>query len=207
MLDRALSQSDDAIGVAFGKSLVVRYDDDETVLGDGGEGVHGILPAREVKRARGFVCEQDARFLDYGPGDGDALGLSARELAGHPVLEARQANGLERLGHSCVWTTADKALDLRIVDACEVEGAAHVVTHVQIADEGRVLEHEANVLSPVPVPVRLEKVPRGPAVDLELSLKVTLEAAQDVEERCLAAARASQDADETGVCKGKGDLI
>ena len=111
-LDRALSQSDDAISVAFGKSLVVRYDDDETVLGDGGEGVHGTLPAREVKRARGFVCEQDARFLDYGPGDGDALGLSARELAGHPVLEARQANGLERLGHSCVWTTADKALEV-----------------------------------------------------------------------------------------------
>ena len=185
----------------------MRHDNDETVLGDGGEGAHNVLPAREVKRTCGFVCEQDTRTLDYGPGDGDALGLPARELAGHSVLKVSQTDSLERLGHSCVWITADRTLDLRTADVFEVEGAAHVVAYAQIADERRVLEHEADVLSPVPVPVRLEKVPRGPAIDFEFSLKVALEATQDIEERCLAAARASQDAGETGVCKGKGDLI
>ena len=41
-----------------------------------------LLAQLEVQRPQRFVQQQDARLVDEGPGDGDALALAAGELPG-----------------------------------------------------------------------------------------------------------------------------
>ena len=93
--DLAVTQTDDALGVA-GDLFLVRDDDDRL---PGGvqflEERDDLVGRGRVEVARWLVGEQDAGLVDERPCDRDALALPARELVGPVVQALAQAHALE----------------------------------------------------------------------------------------------------------------
>ncbi len=169
---------DDARGVLVGKVGVVRDHDDQAVLGDLLEQVHDLHGGGGVKGAGGLVGKEDLRVVDEGAGDGHALHLAARELVGKLVDVLPQADLLERLPGSLL------ALGGR--DAREREGELDVLQDGLVRDEVVALEHEADAVVAVGVPVVVLVLLGGDAIDDEVAGIEVVEAADDVEHRGLA---------------------
>ena len=64
------------------------------------EQVHHRFAVLRVEVAGRLVGEQDRRLAAHGAGDGDALLLTAGELAGQVLGAVRHADALERRGHA-----------------------------------------------------------------------------------------------------------
>ena len=74
-------------------------------------------------------------------------------------------------------------------------------------DEVVALEHEADAVVAVGVPVAILVLARGDAVDDQVARIVVVQAADDVEECGLARARRAQDRDELAVSEGDGHMV
>ena len=145
----------------------MRDHDDETVACDLGEQVHDLHAGLGVEGAGGLVGEQDFRVVDEGAGDGDALHLAARELAGLFVDVIGQSDGGEGLFR------ATAALVAR--DARKRERELDVGEHCLVRDEVVALEDEADAVVAVGVPVAVLVAFRGDAVDDEITRVVVIE--------------------------------
>ena len=56
-----------------------------------------FLPDLGIDRAEGFVEQQHVRLRRQGPGNGDALALTARQLMGKPLLQTLQPKQFKQL--------------------------------------------------------------------------------------------------------------
>ncbi|MNB95412.1 hypothetical protein D3C75_425850 [compost metagenome] len=139
LLDLALIEDADA--VAHGERLLLIVGDEDE--GDAELALQGfqlelhLLAQLEVQRPQGFVQQQDARLVDEGPGDGDALALAAGELARFAAADAGQAHQLQHLLHL--------AVALRLGHTPDHQAVADVVPHIHVGEEGVVLEHGVEV--------------------------------------------------------------
>ena len=78
----------------------------------------------QIKRAERFVEQKDARAVDDGPCDRNALALTARQLGGHPVAVSLQLDEVERLLHGLRDLRLRPAADLQAVS--DVRRNGHV---------------------------------------------------------------------------------
>ncbi len=74
------------------------------------------------------------------PGDADALLLAAGQLARIEVLSARETNKLDHLARALVAGLG--------VDALDGQRKGDVLEHVQMRQQGEVLEHHAHAVAP-----------------------------------------------------------
>ena len=153
----AVGHLDDASGVAPGQLGVVRDHDDQAVLGDLLEQVHDLDGGGGVQGAGGLVGEQDLGVVDEGAGDGHALHLAARQLAGALVQVPAEAHALEGLRRA--------ATALGAAHARERERELDVGQDGLVRDKVVALEHEADAVVAVRVPVAVGVLARGDAVD------------------------------------------
>ena len=150
-------QVDDARGVLLCQLGVVRDHDDQTVGRDFREQVHDLNAGLGVERARRFVGKDDFGVVDEGAGDGDALHLAAGKLAGLFVHVLAKPDALERL---------DGALRRSArYDAGKREGQLDVCQNGLVRDKVVGLEHEADAVVAVGVPVAIVVLACGHAVD------------------------------------------
>ncbi len=167
--------------------------DDETVVRDLGEKRHHLFACRGIERARGLVGEQDLRVVDERASDGDALHLSTRELV-RPLADViAEADLRER-----VYCTLPA---LGAGDAREREGEFHVREHGLVRDEVVALKDEADAIVAVRVPVAIPEVLSRDTIDDQVAGVVAVEAADDVEKRCLSRARRAEDGYELVLSK------
>ena len=197
--DDAVSQGDDARSVALRQLGVVRDHDDQAVVRNLSEQVHDLHAGLGVERARRLVGQQNLGVVDERTSDGDALHLAAGELAGLFAHVLGKPHAAERL---------DGALPtLGAGHAGKCEGQLDVFQDGLVRDKVVGLEHEADAVVAVRVPIAVLVLACGHTVDEQVSVVVMVKAADDVEHGGLARARRPQHRHELVVAKGHRHMV
>ena len=186
--DPAVLQSDDAGGVLLGQLRVMGDHDDQPVPGHLLQKLHHLHAGLAVQRAGGLVGQEDVRVVDEGPGDGHPLHLPAGHLRRHLVQLVPQPHLFQRLHRP--------AAALLLGHARQGERQLHVGQHALVGNQVVALEHEADGVVAVGVPVPVLVVLGGAAVDDEVAAGVAVQPADDVQRGGLAAAGGAQDRHE-----------
>ena len=177
----------------------MRDHDDQAVVRNLGEQVHDLHTGLGVERARGLVCQQDLGIVDERAGDGDALHLAAGKLARLFAHVLGKPHAAERL---------DGALPaLSAGHAGKREGQLDVFQNGLVWDKVVGLEHEADAVVAICVPIAVFVLACGHAVDEQVSVVVMVKAADDVEHGGLARARRPQHRHELVVAEGHRHMI
>ena len=197
--DSAVPQTDDAVGILLRQFGVVRDHDHEAVFCHILQQLHDLDARLAVQCAGGLVGQQDVRVVDEGAGDGHPLHLAAGHLGGVLVQLVAQTHFLQRLGGPAAALSARHARD--------GQGQFDVGEDGLVGDEVIALEHEADGVVAVGVPVPVGVAAGGDAVDDELAAVVAVEAADDVEQRGLARAAGAEDGDKFAVAQVEADPV
>ena len=177
----------------------MRDHDDQAVVGDLGEQIHDLHAGFGIERACGLVSQQDLGVVDERTCDGDTLHLAAGELAGLFVHVLGKPHAAERL---------DGALaTLGARHAGKREGQLDVFQNGLVRDKVVGLEHEADAVVAVRVPIAVLVLACGHTVDEQVSVVVMVKAADDVEHGGLARARRPQHRHELVVAEGHRHMI
>ena len=166
----------------------MRDHDDQPVARDLFQKLHDLHAGLAVQRAGGLVREDDVGVVDESTRDGDALHLPAGHLAGSLFRLLFKPHFPER------FQGALSALLLG--DARERQAELDVLQDVHVRDEVVALEDEADPAVAVGVPVLVTILRGGDAVHADVTARIAVQAAHDVEECGLAAAGRSEDGDE-----------
>ena len=197
--DSAVPQTDDAVGILLRQFGVVSDHDHKAVFCHILQQLHDLDARLTVQCAGGLVGQQDVGVVDEGAGDGHALHLAARHLGGALVELVPEAHLPQRLGGTAAALSARHARD--------GQGQFDVGEDGLVGDEVIALEHEADGVVAVGVPVPVGVAAGGDAVDDELAVVVAVEAADDVEQRGLARAAGAEDGDEFAVAQVEADPV
>ena len=197
--DGAVPQTDDAVGILLRQFGVVSDHDHKAVFCHILQQLHDLDARLTVQCAGGLVGQQDVGVVDEGAGDGHALHLAARHLGGALVELVPEAHLPQRLGGTAAALSARHARD--------GQGQFDVGEDGLVRDEVIALEHEADGVVAVGVPVPVGVAAGGDAVDDELAVVVAVEAADDVEQRGLARAAGAEDGDEFAVAQVEADPV
>ena len=181
----AVQHPDDAGGILLGQGRVVGDHDDQPVLADLLEQLHHLDAGLGVQGAGGLVGQDDVGVIDDGAGNGHPLHLAARHLAGPLEQLAAQAHLFQGLDGTVPA--------LGPADARQSQRQLHIPQHRLVGDQVIALEHEPDRVVPVRIPVPVLKGLGGAPVDDEVAVGVLVQAADDVQQGGLAAARRAQD--------------
>ena len=177
----------------------MRDHDDQAVVGDLGEQVHDLHTGLGVERARGFVGQQDLGIVDERAGYGDALHLTAGKLARLLVDMLCKPHAAERLDGALATLGAGYA--------GKREGKLDVFQDGLVWDKVVGLEHEADAVIAVRVPIAIFVLACGHAVDEQVAVVVMIKAADDVEHGGLARTRRPQHRHELVVAEGHRHMV
>ena len=173
--------------------------DDEAVLGYFLQKLHHLQAGLAVQRAGGLVRQQDIRVVDEGAGDGHALHLAAGHLGGALVHLVTQAHLPQGFG--------GPAAALLARNAGNGQRQLYVGEDGLVGDEVVALEHEADGVVAVGVPVAVGVLFGGDAVDDKVAAVVAVEAADDIQKSGLARAGRAQNGDELVVAEVEADTV
>ena len=144
-----------------------------------------VFPHAGVERAERLVQQQHARLDRQRPRQRHALPLTAGELRGETLLEARELHEVEQLHHLVLDVRF-----LRLVLAPRAQAERDVVHHPHVLEQGIVLEHEADAAI-------LNAALRSVAVvEIDHARIRRLEARDRAQQRRLARARRAQKRDK-----------
>ena len=162
--------------------------DDQPVLGDLLQQLHDLHGGFGVQSAGGFVSQQDLGIVDQRPGDGHTLHLTAGHLIGLLVQLVAQAHLFQRFDGS--------AAALGFLDAGEGQGQFHVGQDTLVGDQVIALEHKADGVVAVGVPVTGLVILGGFTPDDQVTGGIAVQTADDVQQGGLAAAGLTQHSHE-----------
>ena len=159
--------------------------DDELVLRNLFQDLHDLHRGIGIQSAGGLVSKEDIRIIDQGAGDGNTLHLSAGELVGLFVDLIAQAYLFQRL-HRTLAT-------LCCSNAREGHGKLYVCKHSLMGDQVIGLEHKADGVVSIGVPIAVSKLFGGLSVDDKIAGAVLIQATDDVQQGGFAAAGVTED--------------
>src|SRR3954453_15557430 len=199
LLDPARPHDDDPVGELERLLLVVG---DE----DGGQAhplvqlpqpAPQLLPDLGVQRAERLVEQQHPGLDRERPGQRYALALAARELGRVAVRVAPEPDQLEQLGHA----PGDLRLGRAFAARLHPEPEGHVLGDAHVAEEGVVLEDEADAPRPDVA------VARVLAVEQDLPGGGEVEAGDDAQQGGLAGAGGAEQSHELAGLDAQGDIV
>ena len=185
--DLAVLDFDDAVGV-FGDVAVVGNEDDGVAFGvQFAEDFHDFFATVAVKRAGGFVGEDDLSAVHERTGDGDALLLAAGELARFVFGAFAEAEaGEQRFGTFFPCFAVRTGVD---------GGDGDVFPGFEVGKQVVALEDEADVFASERGAFLRAEVGGVFAVDVILASTGAVEAAEDVHQGGFARPRLADDGD------------
>ena len=195
----AVHEVDDAGGVALCKLGIVGDHDDEPVVGDFLQDVHDLFRGLRVQRARGLVGEDDVGVVDDCTRNRNPLHLTARHLVGLFAELVAETHSFECVGGELLF--------LLVGDTGNRERELDILQNVQVRDEVIGLENEAYRTVAVGVPVAGLEFLGGAVVDDEVAVGVTVQSADYVQQRCLAATRGSENGHEFALAEVEADAL
>ena len=155
------------------------------------------LPGGLVQVPSGLVGQHDGRAADQCAGHCDALALPSRELVGAgtgPAVQADHGQGIEGLGPP--FGLRDPGIE---------KAVGHVVQDALVLGQEELLEHEADPGGPQGGQFSVRELGDIEAGDPNMARARPVQAAHEVQERGLARARGSDDADQLALSDGEGD--
>ena len=176
--DPAILDPDDPGGVFLRQLRVVGDHDHQTVPGHFFQQIHDLDTGLGVQSAGGFVRQQDIRVVDQGPGDCHTLHLSAGHLVGLFVDLVAQTHRFQGL--------LGPTLALAGGDAGDGQGQLHVGKNGLVGDQVVALEHKADGVVSVGIPVPVGVLLGGNAVDDQVAAVIPVQTADDVQQGGLA---------------------
>ena len=183
----------------MGQLRVVGDHDDEAVFGHFLQQLHDLDAGLAVQCAGGLVGQQDVRVVDEGAGDGHPLHLAAGHLGGVLVQLVAQTHFLQRLGGPAAALGTRYAGD----GQCQL----HVGQHGLVGDEVVALEHEADGVVAVGVPVAVGVLFGGDAVDDQIAAVIPVQTADNVQQGSFAGAAGAEDGDEFVITQVQADIV
>jgi hypothetical protein len=166
----------------------VRNDDQRGVLHfrEAGQQITDTGAVAGVEAGRRFVGEDDPRCEEQGAGQGDALPFAAREERA-VACPAIAADGFEQVAGAAAQLP-------RRAPVIERGGQEHVIESRQALDQMKILEDESNVtVTPAVARPGIQRAQVG-AIPADGARFGNGEAGQAMEQRCLASARRTADA-------------
>ena len=197
--DASVLQADDALGILLGKFRVMRHHDDEPVFGDLLQQFHDLHRGLGVQRPRRFIRQQDIRVVHQGAGNGDALHLAAGHLVRFLLKLIPEADFAQRLLRPAA------ALGMRNARDCQRQ--LHIRQNRLVGDQVIGLKDKADGVVAIGVPVGVRELSGGASVDDQVSRAEAVQAADDVQQRGLAAAGVAQDRDKLALAEFKIDSL
>src|SRR5574338_581789 len=183
----AVEQVNRALGVTRVSRVVRDHADGGTFTVQLVEQLHDRFAVLGVQVSRGLVRQQNGRRARDGPGDGDALLLTAGELARQVLGAVRHAHLLER-GHHAF-------LPLGGFHAAVRQRQFHVFIDGQVANQVEALEDEPDLAVAHPRPLGHGKRGDLAAVQRVLAFGAWTDETENRQQRELAAARRAGDGD------------
>ena len=197
--DLAVEQAYGARGIALGQLRVVRDHDDEFVVGNLLQKIHNLHACLGVERAGRFVRQQNIRVVHKRTRNGHALHLSAGHLVRYLIELIAESDTLQHLDRTLAALCRGHA--------GERERQLHIGKHRLVRDQVVALEYETDGVVAVGVPVTVGELLGGFSVDDQVTGGVAIQAADDVQQRGLAAAGLSQNGDEFAFPEGDADAF
>ena len=173
--------------------------DDETVFRHLFQKVHDLHGGLRVEGAGGLVREDDIGVVDKRSRDGDALHLTAGELVRLLVDLIAETDFLER------FLRPGFPFGCRHIG--NGQSQFHIAEDALVRNEVVVLEHEADRMIAVGVPVLVPVLSRRDAVDDEVAGVIPVEPADDVQKRRLPGPARTQDGYEFIVSQCQRDIV
>ena len=171
--DFSVPQIDDAGGIFLGQLRIVGHHHHQPVLGHFPQQIHDLDAGFAVQSACGLVGQQNVRIIDQSPGNGDPLHLAAGHLIGalvHLIPQAYLFQGFfGPLAALVSWNAGNGQRQL------------HIGEHRLMGNEMVALEHKADGMIAVGIPVPVLVLLGGDAVDDQIASIVTVQAADDVQ--------------------------
>src|SRR3990172_8438040 len=191
--DAPVAKLDDPLGVARDVLLVGHEQDRHTVGVEPLEEGHDRHRGPRVEVPRGLVGEEKGGLGDESAGDGDALLLSARELARLVIHAIGEADPLERRFRE---RPAVETPSRAVVE----ERKLHVLDGRRPPEEVESLEDETDLLIPDVGELVLAELVDLLAVEEVRAARGIVEAAEDIHQRRLPRARGAHDGDHLAAC-------
>ena len=161
---------------------------------------HDLVRGSRIEIAGRLVGEKQARCIDQGAGDGDALLLAAGKLAGRIALAIAEAEKLQRRARP--FDAHGAALRPR---GGVVERQADILEGAGAGQEVEALEYEAEAFAADAGEVRLAQRRDIDALQEVMAAGRLVEAAENIHERRFARARRAHDGDELAGLDGQAD--
>ena len=158
----------------------MRDHDDQTVACNILEQVHDLHGRRRVQSAGRLVGQHNLGIIDQGAGNGHALHLTARKLARALVNVLAQTDFLQRLARTLAA--------LGMPHARERKRQLHVFQNGLMRNEVIALEHKADAIVAVGIPIAIVKVLGRNTVDQQVARVKVIQSADNVEHRSFARA-------------------
>ena len=198
-LDHAVPQADDAGSILLCKLRVMGDHDHKAVFGHLLQQLHHLNAGVAVQCAGRLVGQQDVGVVDQCAGNGHTLHLAAGHFAGVLVQLVAQTYLLQRLG--------GPAAALGTGNAGDGQRQLHIGKHCLVRDEVIALEHKANGVVAVRVPVAVGIFFGGDAVDDQITAVVAVQTANDVQQGGLTGTAGAENGDEFVVPQVQADII
>ena len=195
----AVRQVDDARGVLVRQLRIMRDHNNQTVARHVLEQVHDLHGRCGIQSAGRLVGQHNLGIVDQSTGDGHALHLSARKLARALVNVLAQADFLQRLARTLAA--------LGMPHARERERQLHVFQNGLMQNEVIALEHKADAVVAIGVPIAVVKVLSRNTVDQQVARVKVVESADNVEHRGFTRTRGTQNGHELVVAKRQAYVV
>ena len=163
----------------------MRNHNDELCFGYFFEQLHYGNTRFAVEGARRFVGKNNSGIVYDCAGNGNALHLSARQLIGFFIEFFLQAYANQR------FFGALSSVSLRY--AAQRHGKLDVFQNRQVGNEIVALKYESDAMISVGIPIFVPVRFGGNAVDKQVAVRISVQAADNVQQRCFAAAGRTED--------------
>ena len=177
----------------------MRDHNDQLVARDLFEDLHDLHARSRIKRTRRLVCQQDLGIVDQRTGNRHTLHLSARHLVGALVDLVAKSHAFKRVNGALA--------SFGLGNAREGQGKLYVRQHRLVGDEVVVLEHKADRVVTIGIPITVLELLGGAAADDQVARGVLVKTADHVEERRFSTTRGTEDGNELALAEGKRHTV
>ena len=178
---------------------IVRDHDDQAVACNILEQVHDLHGRCRIQGAGRLVCQHDLGVVDQGTGNRHALHLSTRKLARALVNMLAQADFLQRLARTLAA--------FGMSHARERERQLHVFQNGLMRNEVIALEHKADAVVTIGVPIAVAEVLGRDAVNQQVARIKVIQSADNIEHRGFTRTRGTQNGHELVIAKRQAYVV
>ena len=197
--DLPVAQVHDPGGVPLRQVRVMGHHDHQMILCNLLEKAHHLLPGIAVQGAGGFIGQQDGGTVDQGARNRDALHLSARELGGLFLRLLQEPDAIK-----CLQGTLPSLL---AAHAGQRHGQLDIGQKGLVRDQVIALEDKADRMIPIGIPVAVTVAAGGNPADGHLARIIAVQAADNIEQGCLARSAGAENRDKLILPKGQRDTV